>query len=426
MINSNNANIFDVHLGNQPVSKVYLGDTPVYAPDSYYRGIPYAEYLTAIYDVEHVVFSDTSPTSTDAKSTFYNYITKKSVSLDFGSYSNVDSIEPKGVHHFVAKGGFTISTKTAPATLSIKLRIGSVQLYSGIAFDYTLDSEHGIKFYYSNGILTARCACSSSNEYHEIPLDINPHEYHVYTFTTDGTILDLYIDGKYILSCQTKKTPYTIYIYSYSSNGFRPCFELFTAHKKYFGQSDVDKINHWFWTKHPREKIVPIEDGLALFEFGNPHAENTDGWQFFDESEYQDTICQIGENAIMLNGHNSSDGVATVTASTSKLIDFTPYSKLYFLVSSSLFPNQIRYTTSTRGTICGYSTSVNPTSEDAVNVYSQSTVAGIGGKAGQTIDDAVMVCMDISEIEGEYAPFIMDGCGAFHEGCSKVYKVWLG
>lgn len=427
MINFNNANIFDARAGSSPVSKICLGNTCIYAPDEYYRSIPFAEYLTAIYDVKHVVFSNTSASNiTNIKSTYLNYITQKTVSLDFGNLTNVDSIEPAGVHHFVAKGGFTISTKKPPATLSIKIRIGSTGQYSGIAMDYTTDGEQGIKFYYSDGVLTARCGCDSSTNYHDIPLVINPHEYHIFTFTTDGDILDFYIDGKFFNTQRIKNFPSSIYIYSYYSNGFRPCFELFTSHKKYFSQNDVKNLVYWFKKQHPREKIVPIEKGLALYELGNCHEENTNGWEFYNGNDFDDTIAQLGGNCIMLNGHNASDGSAVVSASVSKLIDFTPYNKLYFLVSSSFFPNQIRYSTSTRGTVCGYSTSTNPNDEDAVNVFSQSTVAGIGGKVGQTLDDAVLICMDISQVTGEFSPFIMDGCGAVRGDCSKVYKVWLG
>lgn len=413
-------------VGGVVAKSLYLGEKSLCKFDDYLRGLPELSNLVAIFASNNFtqVYNATSPEKTSL--TMINYITKNKTTRNFGYLSNMDSICGRGLYNVDTQNAFSLGYTPEQCTHLACFRIATNKLAQGTAIDLVNSSEAGVYVNYASGKFTLKMGCQTSKDNcHEIPLDVDPHEYNVFAFSCFPDRIKVYVNGDCVGVKKIRNMPSTFTFRGNRTKGFETCMQTYSSYKKALDQDDVKKVTYWLKKIIPDSGYKAFEEGVALYDCGKTHDEITGGWVLHPDKTHEKTVCEMSHDCIKLNGYNQSDAVTSVGVSTTNLIDFTPYSKICFQVSSSVYPNQVEFDTTARGVLCGYSTKSDYNEAGAVNVYSADTVAGITGKVGQTIADSGIVCMDISEVSGEFSPFIIDGSGALEGKCSKVYRVWL-
>lgn len=426
MTSFNQNDIFNLTAGKSPASSLCLGGKSLIKFTDYTRSLPYFQNLILLYgyDFSTQRYNESNPANTSV--TMKNYVTGSGYTGNYGYFSTAGSIHAEGLYYTTAQDTYTVNNQPDQYTHFACFRVATNKLAQGTIMKFYKNENEGFHLYYTNGKISCRYCCNSASTYHETFIDVDPHEYHVYAFACDKNLVKIYADGVFVAMYKVKVPPCSVRFYSDYSNGVTTCFNIYFALSKCLSRQNVKKASYWVKSRIKPQEFVPFEKGFALYDRGNLCKENSGGWTLFPDETHQNTVCRFGENAIELNGYNEADGTSTVGVATSDLIDFTPYTKLYFLVSSSLYQNAITFDTSYRGVVCGYSTKTDRKDSEAVNVYSFDTASSITGKVGQTIDDAGIVCIDISNANGLFSPFIIDGSGSLTEDVSKVYKVWLG
>lgn len=418
-----NRSIFDAHINGSALTSLNRGSTSFVTPDEFLRPVPFRNDLRNLLCASLTRNQINTSNHNYSSALLTDYITGGVYNFSYTYATADDFADSPGIKNTLYSTSMTMGAIQS-GTQHIKLRVCTFQHTPYVIMSYLSSSNYGFELFYNNGRIVVRKYFGSKSRYAEYPLNVNANEYHVYSFTTTNTRLEFYCDGEFITSCLTNEAIQRLYIYGDFNSNATPSYQYWVVYKVLQDSDTIKKVAYWL-KKRDLYEAVPIENGLALYNRGDLCEENSGGWTLIPKSHLNGTVCRFSQKSIDLNGYNAYSGSNLVWAHTSRLVNFTNYTKLYFLVSSSLFRNEIPYSTGVYGTKCGYADTTNVTSSSAYIVYTVDTVAGIGGKTGQTIDDAVLICMDISNVSGNYCPFIVDGCGAENGLSSKVYKVWL-
>ncbi|MBE6836817.1 MAG: LamG domain-containing protein [Ruminococcus sp.] len=418
----NTKQISDVKMGNSSVSALYQGNTKLWPLNSTLSGILQPENLQALYTVSTYAKNNGEALSTLSTGYWTEYVTKRVTSMSYSHISSYDSSSNPGVKY--NKSLFSHTLNANSKSIYLRYRVSSVKREGSTPIYLTSSDDYGLVISYLKGVFTLHKRAGSNNNVESITLTVNPHEYHTYGFVYNGTEVSFYIDGEFFTSYQATKAPNYIYVYANNDYNITSTIETVAVYSNSHTADEVRAVSAGITSKY-KYQIIPPEKGLLLYDHGNQCEEITNGWALNSYDSWSGTICTHAENSINLNGYNSRSYIRHCSTQPRNLIDFTPYTRLYFLLSTSAFPGDVNFSDTIEGAKCGYTSNSDHTSSSG-RVYCEATVAGIGGKTGQTEADAVLVCMDISGVNGLYAPVIADGAGAQNGDCTKVYKVWLG
>lgn len=418
----NTNEISDIKKGTLQASALYKGQTKLWPLNSVTDGILYPENLTHLYTVSQYYKTDGNDLSVNSAGIWRDYITGTEKSMSYSHVTSADSATHPGVRF--TKSNF--SCPIASGNYGIYFRYRASQTGRGTTSPLKSFSNnyYGFEFYYENATISVKRFAGSSTCADTTLLSINPHDYHTYAIILNqSSELCLYVDGELTLKTENAEMPSNFVLYANISYNIASTIETLAVYNNYHTPEDVKAISDGISNKYSYE-IIPAEKGLLLYDHGNQCDAVTNGWALNAYDTWAGTICVHGEEAIHLNGYNALSIKRYCSTQPYNLIDFTPYKKLYFLLSTSAFPSEVTYSCAVEGTKCGYTPTADHTSATG-RVYTESPVSGIIGKIGQTEDCAGLVCMDISSVTGMYTPFIADGAGVGDGRCTRVYKVWL-
>lgn len=417
----NTKNLKDVKMGAVQAKALYKGDVLLWQKDNVTSDIPQPENLLSLYTQSLYTCELNQQNPVISKGSWTDYVTKEVKEISNSYLTSYDSTLSPGVR--LASGTYTFPLPySATGSSYVRFRVCTSNKESAVFFRHISTSSYGFAVGYSNGLLNLNVYTGSSSDYETIELNINAHQYHTFGFTLGGGILKAYVDGEYVTEISTSATPSGLNFVSNATN-VTSMVETLAFYTNTHSESEAKAVCDGLKSKYTTD-IIPSEKGLLLYDHGNLCEEITGGWASNPYSNYANTICEFAEDCMKINGYNSSSYKRFVSVQTANLIDFTPYTKLYFLVSTSVFPWNVKYSCDVMGAKCGYTTNTAPTTLSG-RTYCIDEVALIGGKVGQTEDDAVLVCMDISAITDSLSVIIVDGAGTTDGTCSKVYKVWL-
>lgn len=413
--------IKDVRKGCDEVTALYLGKQLIWSKSDPLSSIPQPENLLSLYTISTYDWTPHATSITHSTGVWTDYITKNEWALSRSCLSNCDIAINPGV--MLASNSFRFNLPTTGyGAIYLRLRIAIAQEYTS-EFVKLTDSNYGLTLYHSNAEIYARKYSGISNSYEEIPLHIDPFEYHTFAFVNTGVTLALYVDGQFICETAITKAPQYLYFYCNFDDAVSLCFETIAIYQNIHSAAEVANVSDAIGSKYSFS-FTPYEQGLLLYDHGNLCEAVSGGWATKTLIGREYMVCELGDDCIRLNGFNNKSSVQTSRVQTNNLIDFTPYKYLCFLVSASALISELYYHTSSAGTNCGY---CDTTDISAINGRTKALerVSCIGGKKGQTEADAVLVCMDISAVSGSFAPYVEDTTGVTDGTCARVYKVWL-
>ena len=417
----NTSQITDVRKGCDEVTALYLGNQLIWSKSNPLDSILQPENLLSLYTISTYEWIPYTTSITHSTGVWTDYITKNEWSLNRTCLTNGDVAVNPGV--MLAQGGYTINMPTAGfGAVYLRLRIASSQEYTSTFLKF-LHSNYGLSLYYNKAVVYARKHSGSSTPYEEIPLSIDAHQYHTYAFINRGETLALYIDGEFICETAVSTAPTYMYFNCNFADYVSLMFETIAIYKNAHSAEEIADISAGISSKYTYA-IIPAEQGVVLYDHGNLCGAVTGGWAIKTLTSWNYMFCELAQDCMKMNGFNNRDYIQVSRVQTQNLIDFTPYKYLYFLVSASALVSELSYHTTSAGTYCGYCDT-----NDVTAIYGRTKtlerVSCLGGKRGQTEDDAVLICMDISGVTGSYSPYVEDTTGVTDGGCAKVYKVWL-
>lgn len=412
----NTKNLCNASHGSEKLSSLYLGNKLLWSKSSEYCNIPQSEDLVSLYTLGGFRLETTSGLSTGL---WTDAVTKKTIVWSNVYITSTYSANSNGVK--LTSGTYEIPIECPDHKGSIYARFRISEFIVGTVFAFFKNDTGGFEFAYDNGVLTVR-RYLTKNFFESIDVAINPHEYHTYAFINDGKAVKLYIDGVFLTETACQEFPGSITFTSDYQKDLCVAMETFAVYKNIHTPDEVAEISGCINIKVPN-KLKPESQRIWLYDHGNQFEAFTGGWEVYKPSGYSEAIASLDENCIMLNGVNRSNYKVTTRAKTVNRVNFTPYTWLYFRISSSCFSSEVQYTCDVPGVKCGYTTS--SISSSSGFAYTSNTVANIGGKTGQTEDDSVIVGVDITALSGNYAPYIADGSGRTDGSCSRIYEVWM-
>lgn len=416
----NTTQISDVKKGTTQVNALYQGETKLWPLNDVLSGILQPENLVNLYTASQYYKTDGNDISVNSKGLWTDYITGVDKSVSYSHLTSADSPSSPGVR--IIKSNISQALTTNTNSIYLRYRVSYAGRGTTTAIKFVSSDYYGYDFFYEKGKFTLNKYAGNSIASESILLDINPHNYHTYAFVFEDR-LNLYIDGQLVSFLETNKKPSYIQINANTTNNISSTIETLAIYSNSHSPEVAKAVSDGITNKY-RYQIIPPEKGLLLYDHGNQYEETTGGWALNSYDTWAGTICAHTDNAICLNGYNSLSYKRFCSTQPYNLFDFTPYTRLYFLVSSTVFPVDVTYTSTIEGAKCGYTSNTDHTAESG-RVYTSATIAGITGLAGDTEEYAGLVCMDISGVNGMYTPFIADGAGVGDGRCTKVYKVWL-
>lgn len=416
----NTTQISDVKKGTTQVNALYQGETKLWPLNDVLSGILQPENLVNFYTASQYYKTDGSDISVNTDGFWTDYITGTSKPIYYSHLTSADSPSNAGVRIIRSRSVFT--PQNAVSTY-IRYRISYAGRGTTTAMMFTSDDNYGYEFFYERGKLTLIKLIGTATPTESIVLDINPHIYHTYGFVINNGRLNFYIDGELIAFHENVQEASLLLFNANTTNNIAATIETIAIYNNSHSPDVVKAVTNGITNKY-KYQIIPPEKGLVLYDHGNQCEEITGGWALNSYDSFSSTICAHTDNEICLNGYNTASIKRVCSTQPYNLIDFTPYTRLYFIVSSPVFPVDVTYTGSIDGAKCGYTSNADHTASSG-RTFTEATVAGITGLAGDTEEYAGLVCIDISDVNGMHAPIIGDGAGLSDGRCSKVYKVWI-
>lgn len=418
----NTKKITDARLGSSNADAIYLGSSLVWKRDDEFDNIPQSDRLLSLFTKSTYDCQLDESNVMSSTATWTDYITKDSLSLSNSYLTSHDAAVAKGIRMCTGTVYFPILCSNNTGSFYIRARLCSAYRSAVIFLRLQTTSFYGMTLYYEKGTLTIyKHAGHNNNPVETVATDINPHEYHTYSFVCEGSSMKFYIDGEYYTETEIDIFPKYFCVANAFNTHVTTASEIVAVYDGAHSDEEVYEISEKLNSKYPYE-IIPAEKGVVLYDHGDLCEEVTGGWSLHTLSDWNGTICSLNDDHILINGTNASVSRIPCAQTTNK-IDFTPYTKLYFLVSSPVHIGELSYVNSVMGTKCGYSS--GEVTDANSRTYTDQTVSSIGGKIGTTEDDAVLVCMDISNVSGSYSPLMADGSGRSDGTGGKLYKVWI-
>lgn len=405
--------ITDIRVGNTAKSALYKGTELLWKKSS--GQIFQPERLISFYDRKNF-----------SQGVWTDSVTGDTVSLPSALISSYNTtFAPEGVLLKNDSLFLPLDESLPEKSVCVRFRVACSSYKSNIIIRFLSQFTRGITVTYKNGrVFAATHNGSVSTNISTADIPVNPHDYNNYEFTSSGSTVSMFVNGKFIISHTingvVSRLELTSGINTYElANIVESALTYSCAHT----EAEAAAVSDSLLNRYPLPEIVPPSEGVMLYDSGNQCTETTGGWNLNTTTNYSTVITELRDDCIALNGINEPYYYAC--AKTRSFIDLTPYTKAYFLISSTVFPGELKNFSDCMGTQFGFSSTDNVYAATTRITMVPFTTASMCGKLGNSIDDAELFCYDISNINTKKTVAVVDGSGKTDGTFAAVYKIWL-
>lgn len=413
----NTKQIQDVRLGNGEVDSLYLGNKLVWQRS---KGMdqwemPDKDALIAFYTLDSFSLSGSPDENGTYTGTWQDMVTGNKVTLPDTLLSDCGFTVNPAVRVKSGSVSFPVSrTENPDVTYYIRMRMGKMGVGTSYAVDFTSDATHGVKLYYN----CPNLQCYSYGGYATptvLPYNLYSHDFHTCAIssTSNGGYY-IYCDGER-KGLKASKVFFGDQITFTGNSVTEPVIETIAVYNSAHDAAKIAEISEYINNMYPFS-LKPEEQRTYLYYYGDQKEALTGGWMGYSKVEGG---FRYESDHFYLNGTSMLDRSA---CQTKEFVDFTPYKKLCYRVTSPVRVRQLGEDLT--GAYYGYKENVGMPIDISTGHFAEFSAGSAGGRVGtDEAAEGMTVYVDISDVSGSMVPILYDLSN--HTDGTGVYAVWL-